>query len=129
MTDWYWYAGSSEEYYDYGPFALKEHAIEAVRENLDYGYIVEAKKAPLKISDRFCGETFMIDTDERAEELHDEDGNPVFVANKAQIEDLERRVRKALDEWQEANALTFETYWFSDSRNHEFLPMLEEEET
>ena len=119
QPDWKWYAGSNEEGFHSDPFDTREEAIDALDGNR--GFILEAHRRPLALSSYFDATRFLEDAEESAYELANPDGEPLFEATNTQIEDLEERVRKAIDQWQESHNMVFISWYFSQSRNLEFI--------
>ena len=118
MTEtWKWYAGSNGEEFHSGPFDTREEAIKAL-DGLN-GFVIEARKTPIKLSSYFDAEYFREVTEEDACDLSNPDGDSIFNVSKAQMEDLQVRVRAAIDQWQEVNNLVFEPWAFTASRNLE----------
>lgn len=119
QPDWKWYAGSNEEEFHSGPFDTREEAIDAL--DGSRGFIIEAHKRPLTLSSCFDATRFFEDAEESVYELANPDGELLFEATGTQIEDLEKRVRKAIDQWQENHNMVFIPWCFSQSRNLEFI--------
>ncbi|SDG35396.1 hypothetical protein [Pelagibacterium luteolum] len=137
-NEWKWWGGVDEEVCTYGPFDTKEDVIaEAAADgtgefqdengNWKIGvHVVEARKDPLRLADWIGdadelmerAEESVSDSD-RASSEHDEP--PYFECSKDQEADLERRIKAACDEWQAEHKLTFTTFTFSASRNHEYV--------
>lgn len=115
--DWKWYSGSSEEVFTNGPFETRDEAAQ----NLEGfgGFVIEAYKSPLHLSNHFYAESLLEDAEEDVSELADEDGSLIFLTTKEQEIDLQAKVRAAIDEWQKAHGLTFIPWCFSSSRNLE----------
>ena len=119
QPDWKWYAGSNDEEFHSGPFDTREEAIDAL--DGGRGFIIEAHKRPQALSSYFDATRFIEDAEESVYELTNPDGEPLFEATSTQIDDLEKRVREAIDQWQEAHNLVFISGFFSQSRNLEIL--------
>lgn len=118
MTEnWKWYAGWNDEEFHSGPFDTREEAIK----ELDglRGFIIEARKTPIKLSSYFDAEYFLEVTEEDAADLSNPDGDLIFDVSKAQMVGLQDLVRAAIDQWQEVNNLVFESWAFNESRNLE----------
>lgn len=117
QPDWKWYAGSNEEEFHSGPFDTREEAIIALD---GYGgFIIEARKLPLALSSCFDAVRFFDEAEESVYELANPEGELLFEATDTQIEDLEKRVRKTIDQWQDEHNLVFFPWFFSQSRNLE----------
>jgi len=119
QPDWKWYARSNEEEFHSGPFDTREEAINAL--DGSWGFIIEAHKRPLALSSYFDATRFLEDAEESACDLANHDGELLFEATSTQIEDLEERVRKAIDQWQESHNMVFISWYFSQSRNLEII--------
>ena len=115
--EWKWYSGSDQEQFSGGPFDTREQAIA----DLDGcgGYIVLARKVPLRLSGYFDIDAFMESAEEAAYELCNENGDPLFDVSKEQSEDLQARIRAAIEAWQYAHNLTFVPWAFTESKNLE----------
>lgn len=115
--EWKWYAGSNEEEFQHGPFDTREQAIA----ELDGygGYIVLARKVPVRLSGYFDADTFLENAEDSAYDMANEDGDPVFDISKDQQEDLQARIRAAIDAWQYAHNLTFMPWAFNGTKNLE----------
>lgn len=115
--EWKWYSGSNEETFEYGPFDTREQAIA----ELDGygGYIVLARKVPLRLSGYFDADTFLENAEDSAYDMANENGDPVFDISSDQQADLEARIRAAIEAWQYAHNLTFMPWAFSGTKNLE----------
>ncbi|WP_097140885.1 hypothetical protein [Rhizobium subbaraonis] len=132
---WQWWAGSTEEWCTVGPEASREAIIQAaINDCLGEGeddvgawtlnfHIVEARQDPLRLadwieSDRLIerAEDNVADSDRAAGEYDD---GPFFRVAPEIEKDLEERIKRACDEWQLANGLTFTCRTFSHTRNDE----------
>lgn len=115
--EWKWYAGSNEEEFQHGPFDTREQAIA----ELDGygGYIVLARKVPLRLSDYFRADGFLENAEDAAYDLANEGGDPVFDVSAYQQENLQICVRAAIDAWQYAHSLTFIPWAFNGTKNLE----------
>lgn len=118
--EWKWYSGSNEEQFSGGPFDTREEAIA----DLDGygGYIVLARKVPLRLSGYFDVDTFLEQAEEAAYDLCNESGDTLFDLSKEQSEDLQARIRTAIEAWQYAHNLTFVPWAFTGSKNLERIP-------
>lgn len=134
---WKWWGGVDEEVCTYGPCETKEQVIaEAVADGAgefqaEDGtwkvgvHVVEARKDPLRLAD------WIVDIDDLLERAEDRvsdsdrsseyDNPPYFDCTKAQQDDLANRIKAACDDWQTAHGLTFITWTFSATRNHEHV--------
>ena len=136
--DFKWYVGADEEYYTAGPYDTRDEAVdEAIHQCIgefkgDDGvwkigfYLAEATKPSLRLSE------WVLDAEEiltRAdEELADSDRTgwegdegPWFECSSEQTRDLERRIKKACDEWQAEHKLTFNSQTFGEMRGPEYV--------
>ena len=115
--DWKWYSGDNDEAFCGGPFDTREQAIAALD---GYGgYVIEAQKTDLRLSDMFDAEEFLEAAEERAYDLCNEDGDPIFDVSEDQEKDLRARVRATIDAWQDDHGLKFVPWRFTDQRNLE----------
>jgi len=137
QSQWQWWAGSSEEWCTVGPEDTREAIIQAATNdrlgefqdeeggwNLSFS-IVEARQDPLRLSDWIetdrlleRAEDSMADSDRTSSEYDD---GPWFCCTPEQEKDLEKRVKRACDEWQAAHSLTFSCATFSHTRNQEHV--------
>jgi hypothetical protein len=117
MTEWKWYSGPNDEAYTNGPFDTREQAV-AELDGLG-GYVIMARKVPLKLSDSFDADVFLESAEDSASDLANEDGDPLFDITSYQQADLEARVRAAIDAWQYAHNLTFVPWAFTETRHGE----------
>lgn len=118
--EWKWYSGSDGEQFSGGPFDTREQAIA----DLDGygGYVILARKVPLRLAGYFDVETFLENAEEAAYDVCNENGDPVFDVSKEQSEDLQARIRAAIEAWQYAHNLTFVPWAFTNSKNLERIP-------
>lgn len=117
MTDWKWYSGPDSEEFTNGPFATREEAVKEL--DGEVGYVILARKAPLRLSQFFNGMEFMETAEEAAYELANESGDPVFDLTKDQIDGLQYCVRSAIEKWQNAHRLTFVPWTFTETKELE----------
>lgn len=117
QPDWKWYAGSNEEEFHSGPFDTREEAVYAL--DGEGGFIIEAHKHLESLASYFDAHRFLEDAEDSAYDMANPDGGPLFDATGAQIIDLEKRVREAIDQWQESHNLVFEPWAFFGTRNLE----------
>lgn len=124
MEEWKWYAGSNEETFGHGPFDTREQAIE----ELDGygGYVVMARKVPLRLSSYFDVDRLLENAEETAYDMANEDGDPLFDVTDEQEADLQARVRAAIDAWQYAHGLTFIPWSFSETKHEERIQAKED---
>lgn len=130
---WAWWASfDGGERYSVGPEVSREAVIEAARE---YGggdpfVVVEATQRPVRLSDFIDVEDLVERADERAWEDHgdpddpDDSGNPIFdfSATGPVAANLEARIKRAVDEWQDANGVAPVSWRFTETRNEETIP-------
>ena len=114
---WKWYSGPNDEAYTNGPFDTREQAV-AELDGLG-GYVIMARKVPLKLSDSFNVDEFLEDAEDSASDLANEDGDPIFDVQIRHKADLETRVRAAIDAWQSEHNLTFVPWVFTETRHGE----------
>lgn len=134
---WQWWGGHDEEVCIYGPCETRQSVIDEATDDgigafkAEDGswkigvHVLEARKDGLRLAD-WIGDAdeileradeAVLDSDRASE--NDDDG--FFNCTKEQQADLDRRLKQACNEWQEANNLNFETWSFSASRNHEYV--------
>lgn len=131
---WFWFASSDGEAFQIGPCAtrdeaLKSAAIDEIGVETPEGYIVfhitQATNPPLKIADWLRLETLIEGAGENLAEsdrvASDFDDGDAFAVTSEQDKDLQERIRKACDEWQEAHGLTFRVHTFAAMRNNETI--------
>ncbi len=117
MTEWKWYSGPDQETFTGGPFDTRE---EAVKELDGYGgYVILARKTPLRLSQFFDGADFLEAAEEAAYEMANESGDAIFDLTKDQIDGLQYCVRSAIEKWQNAHRLTFTPWTFTESKSLE----------
>ncbi len=126
MTDnnWKWYAGSNDEYYSVGPCDTRQEAIDEGRGNFGHEsgfYIIEAEKVNLTLADYIGADVVLEEAEERACDLGDEDGTPIFDVTEDQEKDLISHLRNACDAWQTKHNLIFVPWHFTNSSNAEFI--------
>lgn len=136
---WKWFAGGNDEYFSIGPCDTRDEAIAEATQDCSGEFqdeadgkwkvgihLVEARQDPLRLS-RFVDVERML---ERAEEDVSEsdmvnydfgDDGPFFKATPVQENDLEARIKKACDEWQDAHSIAYKPHTFSASRNHDYV--------
>lgn len=115
--EWKWYSGSNEEEFGNGPFDTREQAI-AELDGYD-GFVMLARKVPLRLSGYFDVETLLESAEDATYDMANYDGDPIFDVSKDQQEDLQARVRAAIEAWQYAHNLTFVPWAFTESKNLE----------
>ena len=117
QLEWKWYSGTNDENFSNGPFDTRE---QAVAELDGYGgYVVLARKVPLRLSEYFDVDTLLENAEDVAYDLCNEDGDPLFDVSKEQSKDLQARIRAAIDAWQYAHNLTFVPWAFTGTKNLE----------
>lgn len=136
-SPWQWWAGAGEEWLTVGPEDTREAIISTATNgrlgefehdgggwNLSF-YIVEERKDPLRLADwiHACdlighAEDCLADSDRVASEF---DEGPWFTCSTPQKKDLQERINRACDEWQEAHGLIFSCATFSHTRNEEHV--------
>lgn len=135
MTEeWKWWVGSDDERFT-TECNTREEAVQIARDEYEGAYIIEATRpSNIKLSSYFSVVRFIEDAEDRAYDDHaDEDGNDYvfnFPPGKSVeiINDLESVVQAAIDDWQERNGLTFTGFKFTQVRNQEYIPPVEESE-
>lgn len=119
--NWKWYVGNDEAIYTSGPYDTREEAVQIARDEFEGGYIIEAYKLPVELSAFFDANRFLEDAEELAYDLTNELGDPIFDPTGAQIDDLEKRIRVAIKQWQEDHKLVFMPFMFTGTRNGEYI--------
>lgn len=115
--EWKWYSSRGEENFSGGPFDTRE---EAISELEGYGgYIVLARRVPLRLSECFDVDTLLESAEDVSCDLGNENGDPLFDVSKDKSEDLQARIRAAIDAWQYAHGLTFMPWMFNGTKNLE----------
>lgn len=139
-SEWQWWAGTNEGWFTVGPCATRDSIINEMSndgcgEFLDNEmdppvwknsfHIVEARQDQLRLADWIETEFILERADEALADSDrvscEYDDGPWFDATKEQEKDLEERLKRACDEWQEAHGLVFVSTTFSHSRNHEHI--------
>lgn len=125
MSDekWSWWVGHDDERF-HTRCESRDEAVEIAEEQFGGGYIVEAlDRENIALSGYFDIEEFV----ERAEEAASEDhGDPegdcvIFDISLDVLRDLEHRVKRIIDEWQNQHGITFRSFWFRATRNGEYI--------
>ena len=118
--EWKWYSGISDEELSHGPFDMREQAVSALD---GYGgYVVLARKVPLLLSGYFDVDTFLENAEDAACDLGNEHGDLLFNVSKEQSDDLQARIRAAIELWQYAHDLTFLPWVFNHTISREYIP-------
>ncbi len=117
MTEWKWYSGPDQETFTGGPFNTREQAIAEL--DGEGGYVILARKVPVRLSGYFDASDFLERAEEAAYEMANESGDPIFDPTKDQIDGLQYCVRSAIEAWQHAHNLTFIPWAFTETKNLE----------
>lgn len=130
--NWQWWAGDNDEHYSVGPCATREEAIaEAVDTDVGYDetpdgpvnhlHLCEALMyPPLRLANYLNLRRIIEDAEEQVEEMNNPNGDrTLFDASADQLSDLAERLKRACDEWQQAQGLVFNAYTFQKTRNLE----------
>lgn len=115
--EWKWYSGADGSSYENGPCNTREQAIAEL--DGEGGYVVMARKVPLRLSQHFDTQSFLESAEETAYDMANESGDPLFDVTKEQQDDLQARVRAAIEAWQYAHNLTFMPWTFSETKHEE----------
>lgn len=99
-----WYSSNDEENWQGGPYDSREEAETEARSN-EHRLIVLASKANIRVSNLFDVETFLENAEESISDLSNEDCEPILDFTQNDCEDLQARVRAAIDDWQVARQL------------------------
>lgn len=127
---WKWWASIDGEYYEVGPCDTREGAIQSARTDFEGAAftITRARQDPLRLAEWIDTERML---DRAEDQLADsdrlgefDDDPPFFEATPQQKADLEKRVKRACDEWQAAHGLVFKVRTFSAMDNKERVPAL-----
>lgn len=122
-----WYIGRNEEWYDGGMEETRDVAIAVGQSDYDGDgfHIICARIDPVDVAAHFDMDSFMESIDENGDYLSGESYDSVFDACTAeQIDDLEKRVRKAMREWQlkcHASGQVVRGDFFTSSHSHEYI--------
>jgi hypothetical protein len=119
--DWKWYVGYSDKIYESGPIDTREEAIRIAREEFEGGYIIEAYKGDVQLSDYFDTDWFIEDANERTHVFQGLGGDPLFDPSIDQQRDLQLMVRETIKEWSQKHELTFTPWCFTHQRNEEYI--------
>lgn len=132
---WMWWAGTSEERVQFGPFNTRAEAISAAQNDAggefldDDGvwkvsiWLCEATNPPLRLADWISGSLL----DDAADRLYDsdrvseDDDDHLFEVTPDQERDLIATINRACDEWQARHGLVFTCSTFADVRNCEHI--------
>lgn len=117
MSDWQWWAGSTEEHYQHGPFPSREAAVEALEG--EGGWVTEATQTKQKLSSFFEAEHLLETAEDSID--HGEDEDVIFDVLTKDAQDLEVRVRATIDTWQQDHKLVFQGYLFTNQRHTEYV--------
>lgn len=111
-SDMKWYYSPCEEFFT-GPFETRDEAIlNGMASYDDVGFCVaQASNPPVKLSDWIpyqeileYAEASIFDNDRASYEY---DGDGIFNVTPSQEKDLKARIKKACDEWQADNGISF----------------------
>jgi hypothetical protein len=124
---WEWYWSHNEEDY-HGPCSSREEAIAEGRYECEAGesfYIAEACRGGLQ---NFIGDNLLEWIDDRHYEMSDPDGDPISAnIQKAEWNDLQKRLDVASQEWAKANNINRHIWAFRAMRNQETIPAASDE--
>lgn len=115
---WFWWSSTDEEHFD-GPFKTRDAAIANL--DGDLGWVCEAHQSPLRLALYVDVETLLENAEDTASDLSNEDGDPIFDPSPEQTADLQARIKRACDEWQDAHGIQFIPWSFTDIRNKESI--------
>lgn len=131
---WFFAAWEDSESWD-GPYATREAAIVAGRDAYDEEdgfYICEAFNAPLDLNDYARWHDFFDSAEEaviESDRINTEfEEGPFFNVTPEQQKDLEAHLRQTVRLWQEKHGLEFKCRTFSDMRDMEHIPAINQEE-
>lgn len=138
--EWRWYHGGAEDAeVFFGACATREQAIAGALGDLNWRdaeddgtgrwiasfHVMEAAKAPLRLSRYVDTEELLDRAEDRASEdaeyVGENDDNPFFDAMPEQISDLAARIDAACDAWQTEHGIFYRPYLFSHTRGGETL--------
>lgn len=127
MTEenWKWYSGDNDESYSYGPFDNREEAIDEARGGYgdDVGiFVIAAIKGEIRLRDYIGASHILEEAEERAYDMRNPDGdNNIFDVTREQEKDLAVMLKTACDAWQIKHGLRFAPWFFTATRNEEFI--------
>jgi len=132
MSDWKWWAGPDEEWFEVGPCETREQAFDEAKDYFEGEgfHIIEARNPPLRLSEWADIKNILEHAEDNLEDsdrTNENDNGPWFEATKAQRADLADRIKRACDEWQDAHGLVFTTTTFAEARNAEYIEGGEDE--
>lgn len=109
-----WYSSNDEEIWHGGPYATRAEA-EAEAKCEEHHLIMEASKTPIRVSKLFDVNEFSEQAEESMCDIANEDGDPILDFTQEVRDDLQARVRAAIDEWQVAHRLSPMAWRFDSS--------------
>lgn len=119
MTDypqWFWWSSTDEEHYD-GPFKTRAQAVAEL--DGEPGWVCEAHQSPLRLADFIDTDLILEGAENSAADMSNESGDPIFDVTGDQGNDLEARIKSAVNDWQDAHGLRFIPWSFTEMRNKE----------
>jgi hypothetical protein len=119
--NWKWYYSLDDDFFQ-GPFETKSEALSEL--DGSHGWIMEAYKVPLMLSDCIGIDDVFDTAEESAYDLSNE-GENLFDVTPQQSADLKKRLKKACDDWQSDHSLVFVPWIFSHTRNRHEVNILE----
>lgn len=100
-----WYSSNDEETWSSGPYDDREGAEAEAKAN-EHSLICKAGKTPFRVSMFFDQGTFFEAAEESLWDQCNEDGDPLLDFTLEVQNDLQKRVREAIDAWQVAHQLS-----------------------
>lgn len=102
----WWFSSNGERFH---PAKSRAHAISEVEQS--GGYIGAGDPPEIKLGDYISGDAILEHAEDCASDVADPDGDGLFSSiTDDQLQDLEKRLRNAVDNWQAHHNLTF-TQW------------------
>lgn len=137
MSEYKFYASRDEELCTIGPCDTREQVIEAAKDDAmgEYQdeegnwrlifYIMEAQNDPVKLSDWIDVDHMIGHAEERIGDsdrvAYEYDEPPYFEFKNELYKDLEAKVKKACDDWQQEHGIVFTVRTFSHVRGSELI--------
>lgn len=124
-TEWAWWVGSSEEWYDRGAFATRDQAIKEARGYGGINYITRARTHPVKLASFFELEDFLgwINDCARFDDISsgESDYNPLEHVPDSVLSELQDQIKMTIDMWQDENEIRIQGDLFTEQTNKERL--------
>jgi hypothetical protein len=119
--DWGWYIGRDDEVYTSGPETYDD-AVMIAREEYEGAHICEAYKAPVQIASLFDAHDWLERCEDQVcDDYIGENGDVLFDVTPEDRDALQLAVRHAIKKWQAERKLVFTPFWFTETRNHQYI--------